>query len=88
MTVSWSPGLRRIDFSFNTEVPAECRSFGRQEDSEHTERIEFPIDGPGGEGVERIEIFQRYPSEDGTSAAGWFRAEGILDSLKVSCHGV
>ncbi len=63
MTVSWS-GLRRIKFTFNIEVPVEQRTFGRQDDDEHTKLIEFLIDGPGGEIIERVEIFQRYPSED------------------------
>ena len=86
MAVCWS-GLRRIDFSFNTEVPAECRSFGRLEDSKYTHLIEFSIDGPRGEMIERVEIFQQYP-EGGINALGWFLAEGALGSLKVCFHGV
>ncbi|KAL2193987.1 hypothetical protein P885DRAFT_71777 [Corynascus similis CBS 632.67] len=54
-------GLRRLDFFFNKAVPAECQSFGRHEDSEYGQVVEFSIDGPGGEIIEAIEIWQRYP---------------------------
>jgi hypothetical protein len=48
-------GLCRITFS-NTEVPAECQSFGRAEpeNSEHTELMEFPIGRLGDEMIETV----------------------------------
>jgi hypothetical protein len=82
ITISWS-FLRRMDFTFDREVPAECRTFGRWEDSEHTDLIQFPIDGPGGERIERVDIFQQYPSERERFQVEWYRAEGSLDSLKI-----
>lgn len=75
--------LRRIDFTFQGEVPAECRTFGRWEDSEYAMLIEFPIDGPGGERIERVDIFQQYPAESGTCDTDWYSVEGDLNSLKI-----
>ncbi|KAK4243852.1 hypothetical protein C7999DRAFT_17857 [Corynascus novoguineensis] len=77
----WS-GLIRLDFSFDREVPAECQSFGRHEDSEYGEGVEFPIDGPGGELIDAVEIWQRYPLED-DDADEWFLQEGELAWLKI-----
>ncbi|KAL2021082.1 hypothetical protein VTK56DRAFT_7501 [Thermocarpiscus australiensis] len=78
--------IGRIDFFFDTpEVPTGCRSFGRIEDSEDREdeddeAVEFPIDGPGGEVIDRVEIRQGLFLE---GAAEWLRREGYLTWLKL-----
>lgn len=73
--------LRRIEFSFNVGVPVESRMFGRHEDEELTEVVEFPIDGPGGEVIDQIEVEQRCrgPSE----GPGWPPRVPELKVLKV-----
>ncbi|KAK3306367.1 uncharacterized protein B0T15DRAFT_395083 [Chaetomium strumarium] len=83
VTVRLFHGLRRIDFSFDTEeVPTGCRSFGRYGDTEDLEAIEFPIDGPRGEVIDRVQICQVYPPK-GSYVAGWIHAEGALKWLKL-----
>ena len=82
VTASFWMGLRRLDFSFDREVPAECRSFGRHQDPKYGV-IEFPIDGPGGEVIDSVEICQQYPDR-GALAAAWIHEAGQLCSLKVS----
>jgi len=73
-----------MDFSFVATadvIPDGCRSFGRvadlADDDEEQGAVEFPIDGPGGEVVNRVEIGQ-VVREDGT---GWWG--GNLGWLKV-----
>ncbi|KAK3305101.1 uncharacterized protein B0T15DRAFT_188618 [Chaetomium strumarium] len=81
--------IDRIEFSFDIqEVPAECRSFGRMGDWEDDEIddndgvVEFPIDGPGGEVLDRVELLQElFPEESG--AADWLCKEGQLTWLKI-----
>jgi len=75
--------LGRIDFSFNRpDVPVECQSFGQACDWEHSgaERIDFDIDGPGGERIERVEILQELSIEDPTE---WRARGGRVILLKV-----
>jgi hypothetical protein len=83
LTVSFWEGLRRLDFSFDREVPAECGSFGRREDPKYA-RVEFSIDGPGGEVIDSVEIHQQYP-DGGVYAPVWIHEEGQLCRLKVCC---
>ncbi|KAK4238745.1 hypothetical protein C8A03DRAFT_33205 [Achaetomium macrosporum] len=81
VTISFAGGVRPIDFSFNTEVPADYRSFGR-DGTEYGELIEFPIDGPGGEVIDRVKICEEYPRAYGYTA-GWWHEEGKLKWLKL-----
>lgn len=76
--------IDRIDFTFNNaEVPVECRSFGRirdrvdNEGDDSDEVVEFPIDGPGGEIVDRVEVHQELFLED-SNAADFLCREGLL----------
>lgn len=81
---SWGDGrLLRLEFSFDTEVPAECWTFGRIEEGDYSTFFEFRIDGPGGEVIDRVEVYQEFPPE-GQGAAAWFRREGTLAWLKLS----
>jgi len=78
--------IGRIDFFFDRpEVPTGCRSFGRIDDSEDSEdedneTVEFPIDRPRGEIIDRVEIRQGLFLEGATK---WLRREGHLTWLKV-----
>ena len=85
VTASWAGGLLRMDFSFDREVPDECRRFGRHEDSENERVIEFLVDGPGGEVIDQVEVWQQYPSEREYVVA-WSRQKGKLACLKVSTN--
>jgi hypothetical protein len=84
---SWGSGrLLRLDFSFDRdEVPAECRRFGQIKEGEDTERFEFVIDGPGGEVVDKVVVYQEFRSE-GEGAASSFSREGTLAWLKMSTN--
>jgi hypothetical protein len=87
VTVHFFLGIRRIDFSFNTEeVPTECRSFGRYKDSSELTPIRFPIDGPGGEVITRVRICQSFPAADDysmDSSVEWHLTEGELKYIEV-----
>ncbi len=75
--------LGRIDFSFNRpDVPVECQSFGQASDWEHSgaERVDFAIDGPGGEKIQRVKIRQELALDD---LEGWRGRGGRVISLKV-----
>ncbi|KAK4141964.1 uncharacterized protein C8A04DRAFT_38624 [Dichotomopilus funicola] len=67
-------GLQRIEFSFNIDVPVECWSFGRWENTEFTEFVDFNIDGAGGELIDRVEIGQVYEDR----GPNWCREAGDL----------
>jgi hypothetical protein len=81
----WDGSLVRIDFSFDKEVPAECRRFGRVADSEYAKLVEFSIDGPGGEVIDKIEVCQQFPAE-GQYMPRWSREEGSLIWLAISTN--
>jgi len=82
LIVNYVGHVTRLDFSFDTEVPPECRRFGRREETDYGELIGFPIDGPGGEIIDRVKIWQEYPRE-GANNGGWRSEEGELGRLKV-----
>ncbi|KAK4140734.1 uncharacterized protein C8A04DRAFT_14664 [Dichotomopilus funicola] len=79
-----SDALRRIEFSFDVDVPVECRMFGRHEDDDLTDVVEFAIDGPGGEVIDQIEVEQhcRGPSQ----GPGWPPAVPELTAVKISTN--
>jgi hypothetical protein len=85
VAVSCASYLRRIDFSFDKEVPAECQRFGRLGDPQHTTRIEFWIDGPGGEVISKVELDQEFPAGGHNPPAG-SRHEGSLLWVKLSTN--
>ncbi|KAK4155856.1 hypothetical protein C8A00DRAFT_41589 [Chaetomidium leptoderma] len=81
--------IGRIDFFFDTpEVPAGCQSFGRIEPWEDKDNnsdddlkvVEFPIDGPGGEVIDSVEIRQEVRRED---LVEWWNSEGYLTWLEI-----
>ncbi|KAL9101967.1 MAG: hypothetical protein Q9163_002825 [Psora crenata] len=50
--------LRGIEFHYNTdEVPAELRKLGRYRPTGDDRVVRFPIDGPGGEIIETVEVY-------------------------------
>lgn len=60
-------GIQHFDFFFDTEVPAEHRSFGRmraRRDDDLRTTFDFLIDGPGGERIQSIELGHFYPGWD------------------------
>ncbi|KAI1310075.1 hypothetical protein F5Y03DRAFT_403682 [Xylaria venustula] len=60
ISVTIECGLRRIEFTYDIDVPAEYRNFGRFEPaSSSSVVVDFVIDGPGGEIINGIEI--EYP---------------------------
>jgi hypothetical protein len=80
--------LRRMDFVFNCPgVPTGCQSFGRihiddpdsseESEDEDDKPIEFLIDGPGGESIQKVEICQELFETD------WVDGDGYLVWLKV-----
>ncbi len=54
-------GLLRMYFLFDTEVPVECRSFGRLRSAGWGVGSTMPIDGPGGERIEIVQMRHYYP---------------------------
>ncbi len=81
----WGEAWMRMDFSFDIDVPPECQRFGRCEDFENSELIEFLVDGPGGEVIEKVEIWHHFPREISGNPA-WVRREGILDMVKLTTN--
>ncbi|KAH6637196.1 hypothetical protein F5144DRAFT_209027 [Chaetomium tenue] len=77
--------LLRIDFSFDKEVPVECRMFGRNKLPEDKPPVIFQIDGPGGEVIDKVEVCQQFPGES-QSNAGWLGEEGRLVWLKMGTN--
>ncbi|KAK3311673.1 uncharacterized protein B0T15DRAFT_549385 [Chaetomium strumarium] len=60
MTGIWATssigGILRIQFRFDKEVRAECRSFGRLKEKDEEAVVDISIDGPGGERIEAIRL--------------------------------
>lgn len=81
ISATWSCGIRRMEFCFNTEVPAEFRSLGRLEAEASQKDFDFIIDGPGGERIESIEICHEY--HDPERPRGWLVTEGALRWCQV-----
>ena len=77
--------MLRIHFRFNIEVPWEHQCFGRLRSENGYERIDdFPIDGPGGERIETIEMVYYYPGPGPT--IGGTGQEEYMVLCKVSYH--
>jgi hypothetical protein len=74
-----------MDFSFDIEVPAECRRFGRSISPRQSHRASFPVNGPGGEVIDKIEIWQHFP-RDNSGAPEWFSQGGSLNMVKLSTN--
>ncbi|KAL2172976.1 uncharacterized protein P884DRAFT_213424 [Thermothelomyces heterothallicus CBS 202.75] len=87
--------IGRIDFSFNSSsVPAECWRFSRigdpkrkkdededeDEEDDDSEIVEFPIDGPGGEMINKVEVGQQLLRGN---VENWLYKEGHLTWLKI-----
>ncbi len=85
VTASCEVGLLRMDFSFDREVPHESRRFGRHEDPRFGKVVEFLVDGPGGEVIDQVEVWQEFPPED-QHVPAWYRREGELAWLKLSTN--
>ncbi|KAI0969761.1 hypothetical protein F4678DRAFT_438108 [Xylaria arbuscula] len=56
ISVTIGGGLRRIDFTYDINVPAEHRSFGHCPPRRYFSVVDFVIDGPGGEIINAIEL--------------------------------
>ncbi|KAK0716503.1 hypothetical protein B0T21DRAFT_375044 [Apiosordaria backusii] len=76
-----------LTFETNEErVPSECRTFGRApllRDDDSCSDLGgdfFAIDGPGGERINAIEIWQKYYTE---SSSGWLHSDGALASFTI-----
>lgn len=74
-------GVLRICFSFDKEVPAEHRFFGRLKDDEYERATDFSIDGPGGERIETIKMRHYYANPK--EALPWMIREGVMVRCKV-----
>ncbi|KAK3299557.1 uncharacterized protein B0H64DRAFT_422961 [Chaetomium fimeti] len=85
VAISVSHVLVRIDFFFDKEVPAECRRFGRSDGPEEKDPVEFQIDGPGGEVIDRVELCQQFPDESPFNVI-LSREEGSLAWFKLSTN--
>lgn len=74
--------LRGIEFGYNTdEVPAERRKLGRYKSSGYEQIIRFPIDGPGGEIIEAVEVDLKYAYGEHVHSV---YKQGKLRSFKAS----
>ena len=71
-----------IEFIYNTdEVPAQRRKLGRHKSSGYEEIIRFPIDGPGGEIIETVEVDLKYSYGEHVHSV---YKQGKLRSFKAS----
>lgn len=71
-----------IEFRYNTdEVPAEWRKLGRYKSSEYEQVMRFPIDGPGGEIIEAVEVDLKYAYGEQVHSV---YKQGKLRSFKAS----
>ncbi|KAI9872225.1 MAG: hypothetical protein M1830_001895 [Pleopsidium flavum] len=71
-----------IEFHYNTdEVPAEWRKLGRRKSTEYEQVMRFPIDGPGGEIIETVEVNLEYAYGERVHS---FYKQGKLRSFKAS----
>jgi hypothetical protein len=73
-------GIRRIEFFYNTEIPSKFCVLGKLNPDEYAKKIDFVIDGPGGEIISVVEVSQHYDSSSGD----WLAKEGALVSCKAS----
>ncbi len=75
-------GLCGIEFYYDTEnIPTETRKLGRRNFTEFSHVTRFPIDGPGGELIQTIDVsIERAAGESVYS----FYKHGKLSSFKVS----
>lgn len=81
LSVVWGGGgVRRVDFAYDVAVPSEHRTFGCQMPGEWTRTIDFALDGPGGEIIEAVEVFQHYPE----AGYRWMVKEGTMEAFRVS----
>jgi hypothetical protein len=75
-------GLCGIEFQYDTEdIPAEMRKLGRRRFTEFSHVMRFPIDGPGGELIQTLDVSIERASGDGVYS---FYRHGKLSSFKVS----
>lgn len=82
ISVSCLGALRYMGFSYNTdEIPIQYRKLGRRKSPEYAQDIHFPIDGPGVETIEAVEVNLKYL--DGENVYNFFKY-GALISFKVS----
>lgn len=78
-------GCMSFHYFKRPEVPAECRSFGRVDAEEDlpendVKAVDFWLDGPGGEIIVRVKVWQAFLRRDqGT----WLGKEGRLTRIKV-----
>ncbi|KAK4246700.1 hypothetical protein C7999DRAFT_32851 [Corynascus novoguineensis] len=76
--------ILRVDFTFDgAKVPAERQQFPRREldsDEQDSKMIEFTIDGPEGELINKIEIVKQLLRSKGD---GWGQKEGCITWLKI-----
>jgi hypothetical protein len=71
-----------IEFHYNTEeVPTEWRKLGRRKFTEYAQVMRFPIDGPGGEIIETVEVNLEYLYDKHVYS---FYKHGKLRSFKAS----
>lgn len=82
ISVTCLGSLCGIEFHYNTdEVPAEWRKLGRRKSTEYAQDMRFPVDGPGGELIETIEVNLEYAYGEHVYS---FYEQGKLRSFKVN----
>ncbi|MCJ1253647.1 hypothetical protein MMC24_001459 [Lignoscripta atroalba] len=82
ISVTCLGNLCGIEFHYNTdEVPAEWRKLSRRKSTEFSRVMRFPIDGPGGEIIDTVEVNLDYAYGEHTYS---FYKHGALNSFKAS----
>jgi len=75
-------GLCGIEFHYNTEdIPMEARKLGRRKFTDFSRVERFPIDGPGGELIQTIDVSIERAAGQGVYS---FFKHGKLSSFKAS----
>ncbi|KAK2772311.1 hypothetical protein FQN53_004644 [Emmonsiellopsis sp. PD_33] len=81
---AWIPGLRAIELHYNADsVPTECRNIGQLVRYKTDTVTFFPIDGQGGEVIDRVEA--GFDSPDDSEAYVDYHKGGLM-TLKISTN--
>lgn len=82
VSVTTGRNLRPIEFRYDSDkIPAESFKLGRCKLTDLTKVMRFPIDGPGGEVINNVDVGLEHKSEEGVLS---FFKHGKLSSFKVS----
>lgn len=83
VSVVCDSSMRRIEFSYGQDALISHCTLGRHIPSTYAKVINFPVDGPGGETINKVVV---YPVDyrDQDSESNWIADEWALVSFEVS----